>query len=319
MSSVHTNLNDFMRYVKGMEFAGIMVLVIVFQACAAQDPGLDSTTMLERVAFMSADALEGRAVATEGNAEARAMIIDAFEANGLMPLNDEGYTWPFTFEMRSQSDTVVVEGLNVQGYVRGTMYPDQYIVMTAHYDHLGVRNGEIYNGADDNASGTAGMLAIAEAVARNPLIHSVLFIAFDAEENGLQGARAFITEAVVPHEQMLLNINLDMVSRNAQNELYATGTGHYPYLRPLLEEAGTRSPVNLMFGHEDDWTFASDHGWFHRAEIPFIYFGVEDHPDYHKPTDDYENIDPVFYPQVIELIYDALQVLDGAMSGARME
>src|SRR5690606_27737683 len=116
------------------------------------------------------------------------------------------------------------------------------------------------------------------------------FAALDAEEMGLQGAKALVNDFPFPLNTVILNINLDMISKNQRNELYAAGTAHYPHLRPLLEEASKDAPIKLLFGHDipgtdmQDWTSASDHAAFHEQGIPFIYFGVEDHEDYHKAT-----------------------------------
>ena len=112
---------------------------------------------------------------------------------------------------------------------------------------------------------------------------------------------------------------MDMISRNDKNELYATGTFHYPNFKPYLETVQKKAPVKLKFGHDDpklgrdDWTFQSDHGVFHRKKIPFIYFGVEDHKDYHKPTDVFQNIQPKFYVNAVETIVMAVKSIDEKM------
>ena len=133
---------------------------------------------------------------------------------------------------------------------------------------------------------------------------------------GLQGARHFVGNLPVPKDSILLNVNMDMLARNDKGELYAAGTFHYPHLRPALEKAQKKAKVKLLLGHDDpklgrdDWTKQSDHGAFHAAKIPFIYFGVEDHTDYHKPTDDFANIHPEFYVRAVETILKAARTLD---------
>jgi Zn-dependent M28 family amino/carboxypeptidase len=190
-------------------------------------------------------------------------------------------------------------------------------VVTAHYDHVGVQNGTIYNGADDNASGTAALLVIADELRRNPPEHSVIIAALDAEEAGLSGARAFVDAPPVPPTTIRANLNLDMVGRNEAGELWAAGTFHYPQLLPLVQEVAQRAPVKLRIGHdrpgvigEDDWTMLSDHGPFHAKRIPFLYLGVEDHADYHKPTDDAERIEPGFYGRAVATVIALLRELD---------
>jgi Zn-dependent M28 family amino/carboxypeptidase len=136
----------------------------------------------------------------------------------------------------------------------------------------------------------------------------------DGEEMGLRGARAFV--AAGWPEEMVLNLNMDMISRS-DSLLFAVGTSHYPHLKPILETVGPRPPVQLRFGHDvagvegvQDWTGSSDHGAFHDEGIPFIYFGVEDHDDYHHPTDDFERIDPAFYINAVRTVLASVLAMD---------
>jgi Zn-dependent M28 family amino/carboxypeptidase len=192
-------------------------------------------------------------------------------------------------------------------------------VISAHYDHLGIRNGEVFNGADDNASGSAALLALARYFRVNRPRHSILFAAFDGEESGLQGARSFVSSPPVGADSIIMNVNMDMIGRNERDELYVTGTLPYPYLRPYVEQVQPRSKVRLLIGHDtvptggsrsDNWTSASDHGAFHAARIPFLYFGVEDHPDYHRATDEFERLMPGFYVRAVETILVVVLLLD---------
>jgi Zn-dependent M28 family amino/carboxypeptidase len=123
----------------------------------------------------------------------------------------------------------------------------------------------------------------------------------------------------VPKERIALDINLDMVSRNDKREIFVAGTYHYPDLKPVLEDVARRAPITVLFGHDkpvtiaggvEDWTNQSDHGPFHDAKIPFVYFGVEDHADYHKPTDTADKIDRGFFVDVAETILDSVLALD---------
>ncbi|MGH7128536.1 MAG: M28 family peptidase, partial [Planctomycetaceae bacterium] len=184
-----------------------------------------------------------------------------------------------------------------------------------------VRQGEIYNGADDNASGTGALIEIARWFAAHPPENSIIFAAFDAEEGGLVGARGFVANPPAPADRIVLNVNMDMVGRNARNELYAAGTSHYGFLRPYLDSVAARAPVSLRFGHDDpngprsdDWTTQSDHAAFHAAGIPFIYFGVEDHPDYHRPTDAVERLMPEFFAGAASTVLDAIRTFDRNLS-----
>ncbi len=275
---------------------------------------IDSEALLSAIRSLAHDSMEGRRTGTPGNERARRMLIGAFDELGLGTIGDRR-THAFTFTPRGGGSEI--EGLNILGIIPGEVHPDRYLVVTAHYDHLGVRDGEIYNGADDNASGTAAIVELGRWLQANRPRHSVILAALDAEEMGLQGARAFIADPPVPLDRVVMNLNLDMVSRNEADELYAAGTFHYPFLVPFVEEAAARSRIQLLMGHDspdlppgDDWTMSSDHGPFHLAGIPFLYFGVEDHPGYHNPSDVFEDITPEFYIEAVETILDVLLLVD---------
>ena len=266
---------------------------------------------------LASPALEGRRTGSEGNRTARQLIAERFAEGGLVELGS-GYQMPFTFTRQGDEQN----GVNVVGLCRGTQSTDpRAIVVSAHYDHVGVRNGETYPGADDNASGVTALLAIAGLCKKAPWQHDVVFVAFDAEEQGLQGARAFVAAPPIAKERIALNLNMDMVSRSATREIYIAGTGYHPPLRQVLEEVVKRSDVTVRFGHDgsdgkkgrDDWTMQSDHGVFHSAGVPFLYFGVEDHPDYHKPTDTIDKVNAAFFLQVVATVYDALNTLDRSL------
>lgn len=272
----------------------------------------NAEALLERVEYLASDSLEGRQTGSKGGLIAREYVINQFKEHGISPLLDE-YTQPFSFEGRRDKKTY--EGANVLGVIKGTDHPEKYIVVSAHYDHVGVKNGEIYNGADDDASGTSALFAMAEYFKNNPPKHSVVLAAFDAEEMGLQGASHFVKANTLSKEQIAVNVNLDMVGRNDNNELYVVGTNLYTQLQPAIEGLELPENFKLLTGHDglDDkqsWVFSSDHGPFHREKIPFLYFGVEDHKDYHKPTDDFENIQPEFYAKAVTAVIAVLEKLD---------
>jgi Zn-dependent M28 family amino/carboxypeptidase len=256
--------------------------------------------------------------------KARAWLTDRFKTIGLQPL-DGKHQFAFSF---TRNDVTYKDAANIAGMCTGTSGAQPVLVVSAHYDHVGVRDGAVYHGADDNASGVAVLLALAEQCVRRPFRHNTIFVAFDAEELGLQGARAFVAEPPIAKERIALNVNLDMVSRSSSRELYVAGTYHWPATKPLLDRIAGRAPLKLLFGHDrpkgegntnaqDDWTNQSDHAAFHAAGIPFVYFGVEDHPDYHKPTDTADKIDPVFLGQVATTILDAVVTLNAALPLAR--
>lgn len=260
--------------------------------------------------------MEGRSADRPSIANARDYVQRRFKESGLKPITGGSYAQEFEIKRRRSVETA--EGVNYFGVIKGSRFPEKYIVVSAHYDHVGLRDGHIYNGADDNASGTAALFALATYFNKVRPDHSMIFTAFDAEEMGLQGARHFVSNLPVLRESIVLNVNMDMLSRSEKGELYAAGAFHYPQLRPLLEKAQRSARVRLLLGHDDpklghdDWTGQSDHAAFHSAKIPFIYFGVEDHSDYHKPTDDFANIQPGFFVKAVETVLNAVTELDKA-------
>ncbi|AGA77378.1 M28 family peptidase [Echinicola vietnamensis] len=288
----------------------IVLMLFILSPLCVSGQRINRAQLMEDFQFLASDALEGRAPLTEGSKKAQKLIKSRFAALGLTSQYDD-FTQLFSFG----KGTKVENAANIVGFVPGTE-SDKIIVVTAHYDHLGKKDGKIYNGADDNASGTAALIAMATYFAENRPTHSMIFAALDAEEMGLQGAKALVRDFPFPLEQVILNINMDMISRSDKNEIYACGTHHYPQLKPILEEAAKGSKVTLKLGHDlpgsghDDWTSASDHAPFHAKGIPFVYFGVEDHPDYHRDTDTFDKVNQDFYYHVVQLILNSVMDFD---------
>lgn len=275
----------------------------------------DQGSLLKDREFLSSDEFEGRATGHRGGIKARDFIKNKFESLGLKQFNGS-YLQSFDFKGKSHHDEPTeVTAHNVLGYIKGTKFPDKYIVLGAHYDHLGEINGKIYNGADDNASGTCALFSIAEYLNKNQPKHSVIFAAWDAEELGLQGAKFFVENSTVDKENIVINLNLDMIGRNKNNELYICGSRYHKELKNDVVPSLKSKKIKVSLGHDgkdgkDDWTYASDHGPFHQAGIPFLYFGVEDHPDYHKDTDEFSSINKKFYVEAAIVVIRALNVVD---------
>jgi Zn-dependent M28 family amino/carboxypeptidase len=258
------------------------------------------------VKTLSSDSLEGREIGSRGSEKAQRLIIEKYKELNLISFNSyPDFKQSFGFKN--------VSGRNLLGYLKGSKYPEKFIAVTAHYDHEGIKNGKIYNGADDNASGIGGLLALMEYYSNNPSDHSILFIAFDGEERELKGSGYFVRNLPVSANDILLNINMDMISRNKEHQLFVSGTYHYPFLKKFIAPS---SSITVKLGHDnpdhksEDWTFSSDHASFFAIKIPFLYFGVEDHEDYHKPTDDFDRIDTEFYLHCIQYIIDTSRKID---------
>jgi len=277
----------------------------------------DYTQLMDDLRILSADDMQGRDTGSEGGAKAREYIVGRLEALGVQA-SPMGRLQPWEMQGRTREGTKTFNGTNIIGVIPGTRVADKYIVVTAHYDHVGVNNGEIYNGADDNASGVATMLELAKRLKASPPEHSVLIVALDGEERSLLGAKHFVEAPPVPLSSISMNLNFDMTARaDSDGKLWVTGTYQHPYFRPLLERIAPRGTVSLAFGKDtpedkgaDNWVEASDHAAFHRAGLPFLYFGVNYHADYHRPTDDFDKVVPATFQSSTELAIEGFRALD---------
>lgn len=284
-------------------------------AVAQHRPAVSAERLMTDVTALSADAMQGRGFGQPGGQMARDYIIAGFQEAGVEPLNGE-WLWPFVAPANARRPQPI-EGFNIAGVVRGTDDPGNWIVITAHYDHEGVRDGQIYNGADDNASGTAALMEIARLLRDHPPRHSVLLLALDGEESGLLGARAFVAGSPIPLEQMVLNINLDMIARGDNGVLWVVGTRLYPALVPVIDGLPQQPGVERRFGYDDpgargrdNWVNLSDQAAFHARGVPFVFFSVDDHPDYHQPTDDVERINADWYRGAVQTAWETLHAVD---------
>ncbi|WP_299211467.1 M20/M25/M40 family metallo-hydrolase [uncultured Dokdonia sp.] len=286
----------------------IFLLVVLCVGYIGYAQSFDETQLLERLKTLSSDTYEGRRTGEKGNMLARAYIIKTFKELDIAPFGSR-YEHPFTFEAREE----VFNATNVLAHVKGTVYPNTYIVVSAHYDHLGVKDGVIYNGADDDASGIAALFSFAEYLTKNPPKHTVILAAFDAEELGLQGAHYFVDK--MKDANILVNLNMDMISRSVKDELYVVGTPHNKKLKAIIDTFENPTSSKVLIGHDgnddqQDWTTASDHGAFYKEKIPFLYFGNEDHPGYHDPSDDFDDITPAFYKNAVQIILSVFIQID---------
>lgn len=270
--------------------------------------------------ILSADDMEGRDTGAPGGERARAYIVSRLEALGIAA-PAMGRLQPFEAQGRTREGPKTFNGTNILGVIPGTRVTDKYIVVTAHYDHVGLNGGQIFNGADDNASGVATMLELAARLKAAPPEHSVLIVAFDGEERGLLGAKHFVEAPPVPLSSIVLNVNYDMTARaESDGKLWVTGTYQHPNLRPILAPIPANGAIALAFGKDtpedkgaDNWVEASDHGAFYKAGLPFLYFGVNYHDDYHRPSDDFDKITPAVFQSATELAIAGFRALDAAL------
>ena len=275
----------------------------------------DAKTLLRDLQVLSADDMQGRLIGTPGGEKARAFGVQRFKESGITPIGTSLIA-PFAFTARGS--TAERQAANVIGRVEGTGKTGRYIVITAHYDHIGVRNGEVFNGANDNASGTAALFALGQYFSANRPNNSLIFAALDGEEGGLRGASAFVKQPPVDASAIVLNLNMDMIGRDPKNLLFVSGTRQQPFLKPFIERVAAKAPVTLMMGHDnpaekEDWTRDSDHFVFCQAKIPCLYFGVEDFDQHHRSTDDYETMTHAFFVRAVETMIHAVKEFDAGL------
>ncbi|MBN3581308.1 M28 family peptidase [Algoriphagus aestuarii] len=284
----------------GCLFAIAMLFLASCNSIPSQETLLKGLT--KDVSFLAADELGGRAIGTEGEQKAADYLAAAFQEIGLSPKGTEGYYQPFTVSKPTNpheeavigADGEGVTGRNVIGFIDNES--ENTIVIGAHFDHLGMGesgslhrgDAAIHNGADDNASGTAALVALARILKHEDHNNNFLFIAFSGEENGLWGSNYYVKNPTIDLEAVNYMINMDMVGRlNAEKTLAINGVGTSPSFVPALDLANADS---LKLVNSDSGVGPSDHTSFYLQDLPVLHFFTGQHEDYHKPSDDSELI-----------------------------
>ncbi len=288
-------------------FSAFLILsaLTLFVACNNESGDITPADIEKHITFFASDSLQGREAGSANEAIAANYIADHFRDFGLEPAGDnETYFQEFTINtavLRNPHAGEDAEGekllsKNVAGLLQGTGGSDELIIIGAHYDHLGfgefgsLYRGEqqrIHNGADDNASGTAGVLELAEYFSANRPKKDILFLAFSGEEMGLLGSAHYVDNPTVDLENALAMINMDMIGRMTDKKLMIFGIGTADKWEAILDSANTG---NLDLNLVKDGTGASDHTSFYYKDIPVLHYFTDTHADYHRPSDDTEYI-----------------------------
>lgn len=276
------------------------------------------------VYYLSSDKMEGRGTGTKGEEKAAKFIASAFKKAGLQPKGDN-QTWYHHFSFTPSANphsTVPAEGKtiksrNVVGYIDNGA--PSTVVIGAHYDHLGLGHdhnsleanpaGKIHNGADDNASGVAGVIELARYFSRNKIReqYNFLFICFSGEELGLVGSKRFTEFPTIDLKTVNFMVNMDMIGRlNPEGKLMVGGVGTAPDFVPLLE----RLQTDLVLAKDSSGVGPSDHTSFYLKNIPVLFFFTGQHSDYHKPTDDAHLVNYPGTTKVVNMIAEVIQQLD---------
>ena len=213
---------------------------------------------------------------------------------------------------------------NVLAYLPGKT--DQYIIVGAHYDHLGYGDsnslapsqiGQIHPGADDNASGTAGVLELARMFApmKGKLDRGILFASFSGEELGLLGSAEWVKEPTRPLDKCIAMLNMDMIGRIKDSKVYIGGVGTGSTFKTILEQAQKQSKADFKFEYSAGGYSASDHTSFVAKKIPVLFFFSGLHSDYHKPSDTWDKINAPSAAQLLDMVADvALQLVSATLS-----
>lgn len=283
--------------------------------------------MYARIAFLSSDDLGGRDTPSPGLETAAAYLVAEYQAMGLEPGGDRGTFYQrYPFEGR-RTDFGAAGGAettyppNVIAVLPGSD-PElrfEYVVLSAHFDHVGigapVAGDSIYNGADDNGTGTAALLEVAEAfkVLPQPPRRSIVFLHVSGEEHGLLGSQYFSENPTIPLDQIVANVNVDMIGRNSPDSIVVIGK-EYSSLGDVVNRAGREHPGLGLTVSDDIWPqerffFRSDHFNFARKGVPSIFFFSGVHEDYHRPSDTVEKIDTSKAARVAQLIYHTVEAV----------
>ncbi|PRD46193.1 M20/M25/M40 family metallo-hydrolase [Sphingobacterium haloxyli] len=311
------NKSPFSFYLIALYF----LLFIPFQSAFAQ---INQENLKKHIYYLADDKMKGRGTGSKQAKKAAKYVERHFKKYGLVPKGEKGYRQSFEARVRR---VVVKDSIrqadNVIGYIDNDA--PYTIVIGAHYDHLGdgrqggsrdsLGVGEIHNGADDNASGVAGLLELARHYSDNDTkeAFNLLFIAFGAEELGLVGSRYFTEHPTIPLEDIHWMLNMDMIGRyNPDNGVAVIGYGTSSEFPAIFKTITS----DIKFNLSRDGNGGSDQTSFYRKDIPVLFFHTGGHEDYHKPGDDPEKIDYHALESILKLEID---VIDNSMKQDKMD
>lgn len=269
-----------------------------------------------RIRVIAHDSMRGRWTPSPELEATAAWIADELRAMGVSGGMDGQYIQRYSVQLQTADGVRVIEAPNVVGLIEGSdpRLRDEHLVFSAHMDHVGVGRPDasgdsIYNGADDDGSGTVAILEVAEAMATldPPPRRSVLFLWVSGEERGLWGSAYFTAQPPVPVDRMVANINLDMVGRNWTDTIVAIGKEHSD-LGPTLHRVADRHPELDMEPIDDLWPAESfytrsDHYNFARRGVPALFFFNGTHVDYHLPSDEPDKVDSDKATRIARLVF----------------
>ncbi|WP_320814954.1 M28 family metallopeptidase [Flavobacterium sp.] len=272
---------------------------------------ITANELSDHLYIVASDAMEGRDTGTKGQKEAGKYLIEQYIKNGIsFPLGAQNWYQKVPSEFMSKGFAPKLpDSENIWAFIKGSEKPEEIVVISAHYDHVGMKNGEVYNGADDDGSGTVALLEIAQAFkmaqkeGHGPK-RSILFLHVTGEEHGLHGSRYYSENPLFPLKNTVVDINIDMVGRrdtlhpNTNNYIYVIGSDRLSSeLHSINEEMNakyTNLELDYKYNDRNDPEriyYRSDHYNFAKKGVPAVFFFNGIHDDYHKASDTPDKIE----------------------------
>ena len=319
MSRFKINYFHLMKYLPFFLF--FLAIIAYLKPSSPEDfaSSITSKELKELLYVYASDYFAGRDTGEEGQKIAVDFLKSYYKIHGIAPAkNTEDYFQKMTLKIKGKN----VQTENVVAIIPGSELPEEYIVISAHLDHVGVHDGEIYNGADDDGSGTVAILEIAEAF-QNAVAkgegpkRSIVFLHVTGEEKGLLGSKYYADNPLYPLEDTVANLNIDMIGRldpkridKDPNYIYLIGTDKLSQeLHDISEAANTeytQLKLDYKFNEDDDpnrFYYRSDHYNFAKNNIPVIFYFNGTHDDYHGPGDTPDKIEYDLLAKRTKLIF----------------
>lgn len=299
-----------------------IVLFVIAVSCASKKESaiksaseyintITSENLKKHLTIIASDEMEGRETGSEGQKKAGRYLIEQHQSNGLIfPKGATSFYQPIPAAfLNAKNKENLPDSENIWTYIEGTEKPNEIVVVSAHYDHVGVKNGEVYNGADDDGSGTVALLEIAKAFQKaknegNGPKRSILILHVTGEEHGLHGSRFYSENPLFPLANTVADVNIDMIGRhdefhpNSSDYIYLIGSDYLSTdLFNVCEETNKKYcnlALDYKYNDRNDpnrFYYRSDHYNFAKNGIPSVFLFTGVHDDYHKPGDDVEKIE----------------------------
>lgn len=271
---------------------------------------------------IASDDMEGRDTGSPGQKRAGEYMVNYYKGLGISYPKALGSYYqkvPSDF-MKKRGGGNLPDSENILAFIEGSEKPEEIVVISGHYDHVGTRNGVVYNGADDDGSGTVAVMEIAKAFqaakkAGNGPKRSILFLHVTGEEHGLFGSEFYTDNPVFPLANTVVDLNIDMIGRDdpenrGKQYVYVIGSEMLSSQLKVINEAANKKTNNLELNYKYDdpndterLYYRSDHYNFAKNNVPVAFFFDGIHEDYHKPTDDVEKIDYNLLAKRTQLVF----------------